>query len=85
MNKKEQDKFLEELKAERAEKKKYEQFLFGIFVAIISAGLPLTFCLVGLYCEGAQNMLIGGIIIGVISTSFWALVAFVINGVNDEK
>ena len=85
MNKKEQDKFLEELKAERAKKKKYEQFLFGIYVAIISAGLPLTFCLVGLYCEGAQNMLIVGIIIGVIFTSFWVLATFTINEANDEK
>ena len=85
MNKKEQNEFLEELKAERDEKKKYEQFLWAIFAVLLSAGLPLTFCLIGLYCEGTQDMLIGGIVMGVVFTSFWALVAFVINGVNDEK
>lgn len=75
MNKKEQNNFLEELKAERDEEEKERKRIRGIFtflaLILLGVGLPLTFCLIGIYCNDGNHMLEGGIAMFCVFSAFF--------------
>ena len=67
MDKVELEKRIEELEEKEAEKeekqRKIKIFVQLIILALISIGMPLTFCLLGIYGNDENGMLLAGIIL----------------------